>query len=334
MAPVARTSPLRWPESCIQAICQHAGLDNGTRLALEKIFKGDNSTKLPIPPFPPPPWEPDAYAGAVLQGAKLLDRLRQIQKFIERLQYNYTSLELFTKRKDRGWRHVISTARQIIRDSLPIQCVEACFVGACLTCGIKGLTRLPLSFKSTLEGTTHRHIVMAVQWGQKWGAIGISRRSQLMWKELRYNSLSELVQEFSRSYSDCWHELLSVRIGFPFPHSAASSAPIKWSVLHAARNAATGDWTEALTRIDSFMKCLPKLHEHFLLTSKLPTGGYTGSDEEERSQAAEGGQRSSERRAKNSFKRTRRATTASICQRPARTAILTLRRASDTKVMG
>lgn len=37
------------------------------------------------------------------------------------------------KKKDRGFRHVTSTAKLIIREALPIQCVEAVFVGAYLT---------------------------------------------------------------------------------------------------------------------------------------------------------------------------------------------------------
>lgn len=37
------------------------------------------------------------------------------------------------KKKDRGFRHVASTAKHIIREALPIQCVEAVFVGAYLT---------------------------------------------------------------------------------------------------------------------------------------------------------------------------------------------------------
>ncbi len=48
-------------------------------------------------------------------------------------RYNYTGEEFFVKKKDRGFRHVTSTAKLIIREALPIQCVEAVFVGAYLT---------------------------------------------------------------------------------------------------------------------------------------------------------------------------------------------------------
>lgn len=48
-------------------------------------------------------------------------------------RYNYTGEEFFVKKKDRGFRHVTSTAKLIIREALPIQCVDAVFLGAYLT---------------------------------------------------------------------------------------------------------------------------------------------------------------------------------------------------------
>lgn len=52
-------------------------------------------------------------------------------------RYNYTGEAFFVKKKDRGFRHVTSTAKLVIREALPIQCVEAVFVGAYLTAGMK-----------------------------------------------------------------------------------------------------------------------------------------------------------------------------------------------------
>ena len=52
-------------------------------------------------------------------------------------RYNYTGDAFFVKKKDRGFRHVTSTAKLVIREALPIQCVEAVFVGAYLTAGMK-----------------------------------------------------------------------------------------------------------------------------------------------------------------------------------------------------
>ena len=39
------------------------------------------------------------------------------------------------------------------------------------------MDRVPLSFKTKFaHGTVHRHIVLAVRYDGKWGALGISRR--------------------------------------------------------------------------------------------------------------------------------------------------------------
>ena len=88
--------------------------------------------------------------------------------------------------------HVALCAKQIIRAALPIQCVEAVFLGCLLTAGLKGLDRVPLSFKSKHDSNTYRHIVLAVRYEGKWGALGISRRSKLMNKDIRFDSLSDM----------------------------------------------------------------------------------------------------------------------------------------------
>lgn len=64
-----------------------------------------------------------------------------------------------------------------------------------------------------------------------WGALGLSRKSCLMYKDLRFASLPELVKEFADSYGRCGHQLVKVYVGLPLPQAAAhSSAPIQWRV--------------------------------------------------------------------------------------------------------
>ena len=65
--------------------------------------------------------------------APLLKICESTACFCSFVRYNYTGEEFFVKKKDRGFRHVTSTAKLIIREALPIQCVEAVFVGAYLT---------------------------------------------------------------------------------------------------------------------------------------------------------------------------------------------------------
>ena len=45
---------------------------------------------------------------------------------------------------------------QVLREALPIKCIEAVFLGTLLTAGWEDLHRLPLGFKSTVNGETHR----------------------------------------------------------------------------------------------------------------------------------------------------------------------------------
>lgn len=57
-------------------------------------------------------------------------------------------------------------ARRILRDPLPLKCVEATFLALLLTCGWRGADRVALGFKSRAAGgAPHRHIVLAVRDG-------------------------------------------------------------------------------------------------------------------------------------------------------------------------
>merc|ERR1719230_942717 len=111
-------------------------------------------------------------------------------------------------RRDRGLKHVSLTAKDIIREALPIQCVEAVFLACYLTAEMKEIERFPLSFKSSAGGQVFRHIVLAIEHNGKWGALGISRRDTLMYKELKFSSLGALVRNYKESYEGVWHELL------------------------------------------------------------------------------------------------------------------------------
>ena len=102
------------------------------------------------------------------------------------------------------------TAKDIIREALPIQCVEAVFLACYLTAEMKEVERFPLSFKSNMGGRMFRHIVLAVEHQGQVGRAGISRRDTLMYKELKFSSLSALVLHFKDSYAGCCHELVKV----------------------------------------------------------------------------------------------------------------------------
>jgi tubulinyl-Tyr carboxypeptidase len=77
-----------------------------------------SSASLPSPAVPEPP--------SALSKSKLpaRDKLRQIQRYISALEYNHTGQGFYTAKKFRGFAHVANTAQEIMRESLPIQCVE------------------------------------------------------------------------------------------------------------------------------------------------------------------------------------------------------------------
>jgi hypothetical protein len=53
------------------------------------------------------------------------------------LRYNHTGTNYFTLRRDRGLQSLASTAKEIMREALPIQCVEGVFLSVYLTSGMR-----------------------------------------------------------------------------------------------------------------------------------------------------------------------------------------------------
>ena len=136
------------------------------------------------------------------------EAILEAQQFINKFEYNYSGKAFIRMRKDLGASHVFASAKEIISAALPIQCVEATFIGLYLTCGIKSLTRVPLSFKSYFQDGAHRHMVLAIRnLDGLWGAIGISRRADLMYKPMIYASLYDLIVEYHGCFANNFHRL-------------------------------------------------------------------------------------------------------------------------------
>lgn len=64
-------------------------------------------------------------------------RVRAIQRYISALQYNYTGQSFVSLRRDKGMKHLIFSAKALVRESLPIQCVEGLFLAVYFTNGIE-----------------------------------------------------------------------------------------------------------------------------------------------------------------------------------------------------
>lgn len=177
-------------------------------------------------PRPPYPTLPNMNAPAPMSA-----KVAAVQAYIEKLSYNFTGVNYFDVRKHRPMGRILETGREITRQALPIKCVEAVFVGAYLTQGLKELERIPFSFRSQIDGVTYKHIVLALKHNSKWGSIGLSRRRELYYKDLVYDSLAELFLEYKRSYERVFHTLRRVKLGLPLPHEVHAGEVICWSYV-------------------------------------------------------------------------------------------------------
>jgi len=80
----------------------------------------------------------------------------------------------------------MDNAKEIVSESLPIKCLEAVVLALYLTSSLLHTKRFCISFKTTFKGHTYRHVVLGVQHKSMYGALGMSRRTDLMYKPLEF----------------------------------------------------------------------------------------------------------------------------------------------------
>uniref|UniRef100_A0A8C4Q6Q8 Vasohibin 2 n=1 Tax=Eptatretus burgeri TaxID=7764 RepID=A0A8C4Q6Q8_EPTBU len=146
-------------------------------------------------------------------------------------RYNHTGTQFFEIRKNRPVTGLMETAREMIRESLPIKCLEAVILGIYLTNGLAAVERFPLSFKSQFQGRCFRHVVLGVFHAGRFGALGLSRRSDLMHKPLQFRSLTDLVLDFQAAYEGYLHAVVRVKVGMAVTHDHTSFETIAWEHL-------------------------------------------------------------------------------------------------------
>ena len=191
------------------------------------------------------------------------ERMVHAQRFIDALTYNHSGgafgsgETFFSVDKRRPVSRVLETARLIERDCLPIKCVEAVFLALKLTDGWRDCARVPAAFKTRVsfvdtrgdvKRKCHRHIVLFVRregssvsgrrdgiaaaategGGVTYGALGISRRASLAFREFKYRSVSEILTSYKDAYAEIGHEVLKVRMGLPAPRSEPPDAEVCW----------------------------------------------------------------------------------------------------------
>jgi len=171
-------------------------------------------------------------------------------------------------KKSRGASHIQSCAKQIIKAALPIQCVEAVFLGAFMTSTFKDVDRVPLSFKSKFRDNVHRHIVLAIRFEGQWGALGLSRRKNLMNKPFKFASLEDLIKDYEASYKECFHRLLTVYAGLPLPHELFTDQPVKWRALKVRLYST--DPIDVSEKLENFTSNMQKMADHYRREGVLP----------------------------------------------------------------
>jgi len=167
-------------------------------------------------------------------------QLRLVQRYISSLQYNFVSHTFFDTAKYRPLSRILDTAREIVRECLPIRCLEAAFVALLLTQELPEVDRIPLAFRSAFGGATHRHIVVLIRHAGVWGALGLSRRADLMHRPLMFDSLGDIIVDFKRCYESHGHRLEAVFLGLPVSHDPNSVNVPCWKYLELDTTAA--DW--------------------------------------------------------------------------------------------
>uniref|UniRef100_A0A1I8HZR8 Vasohibin 1 n=1 Tax=Macrostomum lignano TaxID=282301 RepID=A0A1I8HZR8_9PLAT len=142
-----------------------------------------------------------------------------------------TSSKILAVQKYFAELHLMEDAKQMIKESLPIKCLEAVVLGIYLTNKIEDLTRFAIGFKSAFNGHVHRHVVLGLYSKGMFGALGISRRDDLMYKPLTFKqTLTELIMEYKAAYQRHWHKLKQVKIGMAIGKNPHSFEPLPWKV--------------------------------------------------------------------------------------------------------
>ncbi|XP_067223495.1 tubulinyl-Tyr carboxypeptidase 1 isoform X3 [Chanodichthys erythropterus] len=205
-------------EETWEKMWQHVARIHPDGEALGRRIRGTSDLpKIPVPSVPTFP-----------ASSSIPHRLEAIQRYIRDLQYNHTGTQFFEIKKSRPLTALMDIAKEMTRESLPIKCLEAVILGIYLTNSMPSIERFPLSFKTQFSGSHFRHIVLGVHSGGRFGALGISRREDLMYKPLEYKTLSDLLQEFQAAYQGYWHTLCKVKIGHYVSHDPHSVEQIEW----------------------------------------------------------------------------------------------------------
>ncbi|CAH8445589.1 unnamed protein product [Schistosoma rodhaini] len=155
--------------------------------------------------------------------------LNKVQNYLNSLEYNYTGMQFFQVNRGASIIRLGELVKTIMLASLPIKCLEATILAIFLTQGQEYLKRFTMSFVSEFNGNVFRHVVLGIYSSSGlFGALGLSRRENLMYKPLNFPSLSLLINNYTEAYHGHYHKLLRVKIGLPISHRPYMLEKIPW----------------------------------------------------------------------------------------------------------
>ncbi|TNN16212.1 Vasohibin-2 isoform 2 [Schistosoma japonicum] len=156
--------------------------------------------------------------------------LEDVQNYMNKLGYNYTGMQFFPINRSASMIRLGEVVRIMMQAALPIKCLEATILAIFLTQGQKYFKRFTISFVSEFNGNIFRHVVLGIYSSSSglFGALGLSRRENLMYKPLKFPSLSLLINNYMEAYHSHHHKLIRVKIGLPIPHQPRMLEKIRW----------------------------------------------------------------------------------------------------------
>lgn len=194
------------------------------QLSQQNPFNGADN--LPEPPRP--------SEAAIPRDRPSLEQIPFIQQQISILTYNHLPRTFFSLEKHRSLQSILLTAKEALAEALPIRCLEATFVALHYTQSLRDVDRIPLSFKSEANGNTYRHIVLVLRTRSSpslYGALGLSRKSTLMYKPMTFRSLFDVIMDYKHEYEVLGHELADIKLGIAITHDEHSKLDPCWRFI-------------------------------------------------------------------------------------------------------
>jgi len=105
----------------------------------------------------------------------------------------------------------------------------------------------------------------------RFGAIGLSRRESLMYKELRYPSLASVLEDYKQSYQAWWHSLDKIRVGLAVSHDTFSTRPVCWRYFLYKVSKTSWEKVQQKINTHTMVAGSAKLFEKWMLTGQNHT---------------------------------------------------------------